>query len=215
MIKCLSLCLASFMIAVPAFAQSNNAVDDAFDIDADSMLSIGAPGLLDNDEIVLDDSFFVVLVDAPANGMLEIDADGAFSYQPNEGFSGTDSFTYLLETLPYQSVTFDTSQSLIDINIELNVILSSMSDSATGRVAGSADLMLSPLGGAFSSANIMDMDATIIDTMSLFYNFGGGNFIDVSTDTNAFVFDLIEPGPVASVTGGSFEQPDNLVSLDR
>lgn len=213
MIKCLSLCLAGFIFAYPSFAQSNNAVDDAFDIDADSVLSIGAPGLLDNDEIALDDSFFVVLVDAPANGTLEINADGTFSYQPDEGFSGTDSFTYLLETLPYQSVTFDTSQSSIDINIDLNVILSSMTDSASGRVAGSADLMLSPLNGTISSAQIMDMDASIIDTMSLFYNFGGGNIIAVSTDTNAFVLDLIEPGPEAPVTGGSFEQTDNLVSL--
>ena len=33
---------------------------------------------------------------APANGTLELNADGSFSYEPNAGFSGNDSFVYTL-----------------------------------------------------------------------------------------------------------------------
>ena len=214
MIRCFSLCLAVFFVSHTSFAQTNGASDDAFNIDADSTLMVAAPGLLDNDDFTSADSFFVVLVDEPANGTLELGPSGEFTYQPNAGFSGTDSFTYLLETVPVsQMVTFDTSQSTLDINIDLNVILSTMSDSASGRVQGVANVMLAPLTEPFSSALIMDMDASIVDSMSLSYDFGGGNTIDVSTDTNAFVFDLIEPGPEASVANGDFEQTDNLVSL--
>ena len=34
------------------------------------------------------------LVEGPANGTLELNPDGSFVYTPNEGFSGSDSFTY-------------------------------------------------------------------------------------------------------------------------
>ena len=34
------------------------------------------------------------LVTGPANGTLTLNADGSFSYTPNAGFWGTDSFTY-------------------------------------------------------------------------------------------------------------------------
>uniref|UniRef100_UPI003567E653 dockerin type I domain-containing protein n=1 Tax=Novipirellula sp. TaxID=2795430 RepID=UPI003567E653 len=32
----------------------------------------------------------------PANGTLTLNADGSFAYEPNEGFTGTDHFTYLV-----------------------------------------------------------------------------------------------------------------------
>jgi hypothetical protein len=35
-----------------------------------------------------------VLVTGPTNGVLVLNADGSFSYTPNAGFRGTDSFTY-------------------------------------------------------------------------------------------------------------------------
>ncbi|MGV0795305.1 Ig-like domain-containing protein, partial [Mycolicibacterium sp. XJ1819] len=35
------------------------------------------------------------LVDGPANGTLVLNADGSFTYTPDDDFYGTDTFTYL------------------------------------------------------------------------------------------------------------------------
>lgn len=35
----------------------------------------------------------------PSNGVLNLNADGSFSYQPNPGFSGDDSFVYKITNL--------------------------------------------------------------------------------------------------------------------
>src|SRR4029079_16913981 len=40
------------------------------------------------------DSLAASVVSGPANGSLTLNADGSFSYTPNEDFSGTDSFVY-------------------------------------------------------------------------------------------------------------------------
>ncbi len=36
-----------------------------------------------------------ILVSGPAHGTLYFDYDGTFSYTPDSGFYGTDSFTYV------------------------------------------------------------------------------------------------------------------------
>src|SRR4029079_3311022 len=38
------------------------------------------------------------LAEAPANGTVTLNADGAFTYVPRSGFAGTDSFTYRAAT---------------------------------------------------------------------------------------------------------------------
>jgi VCBS repeat-containing protein len=40
------------------------------------------------------DELTAVLVSGPGSGSLALNSDGSFSYTPNAGFTGTDSFTY-------------------------------------------------------------------------------------------------------------------------
>ncbi len=73
------------------------ALSDAFDVDADDVLVVAADnGILANDVNAPDaaDPLTAVLQTQPANGTLTLQPDGAFSYSPDPGFSGTDSFTY-------------------------------------------------------------------------------------------------------------------------
>jgi hypothetical protein len=49
--------------------------------------------VLDNDTDVEGDALTAVLLTGPSNGSLVLNADGGFTYMPNAGFSGTDSFT--------------------------------------------------------------------------------------------------------------------------
>lgn len=53
-----------------------------------------APGVLGNDSDPDGDMIIALLVSGPANGIVNLNPDGSFTYTPNAGFVGTDSFTY-------------------------------------------------------------------------------------------------------------------------
>ncbi|MEZ4703119.1 MAG: Ig-like domain-containing protein, partial [Rhodothermales bacterium] len=96
-----------FACAAPAFGQSNPpdstrivAVEDAFAVFSDSSLTVAGSGLLSNDEIVGVDSVVAVLVDPPAHGAVLLAPSGAFTYTPATGFSGDDTFSYHIQTVP-------------------------------------------------------------------------------------------------------------------
>lgn len=70
------------------------ALDDAYTTSGFGVLSIGAPGVLGNDSDPEGDPLNATLVQTATNGTLTFNANGSFSYTPNQGFSGQDSFTY-------------------------------------------------------------------------------------------------------------------------
>src|SRR5262249_4711856 len=57
-------------------------------------LTVAAPGVLTNDTAPSGNPLSAVKVTDPANGTLTLNANGSFTYAPNSGFSGTDTFTY-------------------------------------------------------------------------------------------------------------------------
>ncbi|HQF62555.1 MAG TPA: Ig-like domain-containing protein, partial [Anaerolineaceae bacterium] len=71
------------------------AVDDAYEMDEDTVLTINAPGVLNNDTDADEDPITAVLVAGPTNGTLTLNADGSFTYTPAPNFFGTDTFTYV------------------------------------------------------------------------------------------------------------------------
>jgi len=60
----------------------------------DTVLTVAAPGLLANDVDPEGQPLTVTVTGQPANGTLAPHPDGSFSYTPNAGFSGSDTFTY-------------------------------------------------------------------------------------------------------------------------
>lgn len=74
------------------------AVDDAFAAGLNSTLTVSASnGLLSNDSDANGDATMAVVttpVTNPSNGTLGLSSDGSFTYTPDPGFAGTDSFTY-------------------------------------------------------------------------------------------------------------------------
>lgn len=68
--------------------------NDSFNTTADTILEIAAPGLLANDSDPNGDPLNVRLSVEPTNGEVTIHSDGGFSYMPQAGFSGSDSFAY-------------------------------------------------------------------------------------------------------------------------
>jgi VCBS repeat-containing protein len=59
-----------------------------------SPLTVSAPGVLASATDPDADPLTAALVSGPANGSLQLNADGSFTYTPGFGFAGTDTFTY-------------------------------------------------------------------------------------------------------------------------
>ena len=79
----------------PAVPVPPTSVADDYNVVQDTALSVATEdGVLANDVDVTFNTF-VEQVDSPLNGTLTLSADGSFTYTPFEGFTGTDSFTYI------------------------------------------------------------------------------------------------------------------------
>lgn len=70
------------------------AVGDSYFVPAGDGLVVLDPGVLRNDSDPQGDPLFAVLVSGPAHGSFGLGAFGDFSYTPETGFAGLDSFVY-------------------------------------------------------------------------------------------------------------------------
>lgn len=70
------------------------AVADAYSLLPDSVLEVEAPGVLANDFDGNEDPLTAWLVSDVNNGGLVFNSDGSFTYTPNPGYLGADSFSY-------------------------------------------------------------------------------------------------------------------------
>ncbi|WP_263784386.1 Ig-like domain-containing protein [Salinibacter grassmerensis] len=85
---------ATVSLAIEGLNGAPVATDDSFATYEDSTLTIGAPGVLGNDNDPDADLLTPSVVSAPSNGTLTLSNDGSFEYVPASGFANTDSFTY-------------------------------------------------------------------------------------------------------------------------
>lgn len=83
---------------VRVFATGTNsppiAADDAFDAQSNTSLTISEPGVLLNDEDPDGLALTAIKQTDPSNGILNLSANGSFTYTPMPGFTGVDSFDY-------------------------------------------------------------------------------------------------------------------------
>jgi len=79
-----------------AFAQVGPiAEDDFYSVDEDSLLTVNPIGVLLNDTNTQSDTFLSIIKTDVGFGILTLNSDGSFTYQPNLNFASTDSFTYV------------------------------------------------------------------------------------------------------------------------
>jgi VCBS repeat-containing protein len=89
------IALMIFGAGVASAASPPVATDDAYATNEDTLLSVAAPGVLGNDTDADGDTLSASLVSDVSNGMLTLNADGSFTYDPDPDYSGADSFTYV------------------------------------------------------------------------------------------------------------------------
>ena len=87
-------------VTVTAVEDPPIAVDDVYTTTEDSTLTVIAPGVLANDTDPEGGVVTATLSSDPANGIVQLNGDGAFVYTPNLNFNGQDTFTYQIQDRP-------------------------------------------------------------------------------------------------------------------
>jgi VCBS repeat-containing protein len=81
-------------VTVNAVNDPPDAKDDAYELKEDETLSLPDPGVLENDSDPENDPITAMLVEDVQHGKLKLNANGSFTYVPDENYSGSDQFTY-------------------------------------------------------------------------------------------------------------------------
>ncbi|MGA2255491.1 MAG: Ig-like domain-containing protein, partial [Thermoguttaceae bacterium] len=72
-----------------------SATPDSYTATQGSTLTVAAPGVLGNDTDPQGYPLTAILVTSPTHGALSLNSNGSFTYTPNRGYLGTDSFIYM------------------------------------------------------------------------------------------------------------------------
>jgi len=89
--------LAVVTITVTPVNDWVEANDDAYETIAGVTLDVAAPGVLENDVLLdPDEEVSVQILEGPQHGDLSMNDDGSFTYIPDAGYMGTDTFRYMV-----------------------------------------------------------------------------------------------------------------------
>lgn len=107
---------------------------DSYTANAGVPLVVSAEnGVLANDGDSDGDGLSASVQTSPQNGSATMQTDGSFTYDPDDGFTGSDTFTY---------VAFDgfefSSETLVTVTVNPNNVLSVAADASNGDVVGLA-----------------------------------------------------------------------------
>jgi hypothetical protein len=94
----LVLLISSVTATAPRLVDVQNlppiGTNDAYTTPYGTRLDVDTPGVLANDIDLDGDRLYTLLVSDTTHGDLTLDKDGKVRYEPDQGFSGTDHFTY-------------------------------------------------------------------------------------------------------------------------
>lgn len=140
------------------------AAADAFNGTEGQALNVPSPGVLANDSDPEGQPLTATLNSGPANGSLNLNPDGAFTYTPNAGFSGADSFTYTagdgalsspaatvslsINDLPVASADSYSTDENVDLVVTAPGVMANDSDNSEGELT--ATLVSSTSNGVLS-----------------------------------------------------------------
>ncbi len=188
----------------------------------------------DSDPCYSIDTLTTLAITQPLNGTIEPDAAGRFNYTPNEGFIGTDSYTYqvcnpcidlscdtatvtitVLDVTPPEEIiaVLDVITTPYETPVTIEVLIN---DSGEGI---SIDSFTDPINGTVS---LSPDGSALVYTPNL--GFSGGDFFfytiideEGNTSTAAVTVEVLEdgaPNQPPSINGDVFEvEPNEIVTL--
>ncbi|WP_345712769.1 Ig-like domain-containing protein, partial [Kineococcus glutinatus] len=132
--------------------------DDSGSTPANTVLSVGASGLLAND---LGTGLTATKLTDPGHGTVVVNTDGSYTYTPAPGYSGTDTFTYTATGAAGLAATgtvrISVASTAVDDTATTAAITAAAAAAGTGvplTVAGSGVLTNDP--GAVSATKVTD-----------------------------------------------------------
>jgi hypothetical protein len=90
----LATATGTVIVTVTNVPDAPQAQNDAFATTRDNPVVVAAPGVLGNDTDYDGDILIAALASPPTSGGVTLNPDGSFTYTPNPGFVGNDSFSY-------------------------------------------------------------------------------------------------------------------------
>jgi uncharacterized repeat protein (TIGR01451 family) len=93
------LCSSAATVSIAVGQATPVATDDAYDVPKNKAYAVAGPGVLGNDSDPNGLALEAVLGGGVTHGTLSLQADGSFNYDPTNGYTGHDSFTYTACTL--------------------------------------------------------------------------------------------------------------------
>jgi VCBS repeat-containing protein len=113
--------VATVTITVSPVNDAPVVVDDSYNVNEDTSLTVEAPGVLGNDTDVDGDALAAVLVSGPAHGTLTLSTNGSFVYLPATHYTGIDTFTYQAGDGQAQSDPATVTITVMPVSIALNI----------------------------------------------------------------------------------------------
>lgn len=126
-------------IAVSQITQSLTARNDSYMVNENSTLTVSGNGVLVNDTDPNGRQMQAILANSTHNGNLVLNQNGSFTYTPNFGFHGIDSFTYRtfdgLATSNTATVTITVKESIMRLGGNPILVLISQIQDLISRIA--------------------------------------------------------------------------------
>ena len=194
---------------VTAVADPPTAGADGYTIAEDTLLTVTAPGVLGNDaDPDVATTLSAVLVSGPAHGVLTLNADGSFTYQPDANYSGPDSFVYRASDGTLQSG--DTS-----VTLDVTAVADPPTAGADGYTIAEDTLLTVTAPGVLGN----DADPDAATTLSAVLVSGPAHGVLTLNADGSFTYqpDANYSGPdsfVYRASDGTLQSGDTSVTLD-
>jgi hypothetical protein len=147
----------------PPVGGGNNtpvAGNDSYSVAQDTTLNIPAPGVLGNDSDADGDELTAVQTSDAGNGTAVLNDDGSFTYTPNSGFTGIDTFTYVANDGTADS---DTATVTITVTAVGGGTAAGVTLIQTGALTGKGKNRVFELADTFSRGDTVIIRATVRD----------------------------------------------------
>ncbi|MCK5636266.1 MAG: tandem-95 repeat protein, partial [Thermoplasmatales archaeon] len=108
--------IATVNLTVTGVNDPPMAYDDYYSTFEDTTLNVPAPGVLDNDNDLENDTLTAEKLSDPVHGNMTFYSNGSFDFIPDENYVGTDNFTYRAYDGEYYSNTATVNLTITSMN---------------------------------------------------------------------------------------------------
>jgi uncharacterized repeat protein (TIGR01451 family) len=163
--------LATVSITVNSVNDAPQATGESYSTNENTALNVAAPGVLGNDTDIDNATLSAVKVTNPSHGTVTLNSNGSFTYTPQAGFSGEDSFTYKANDGGLDSNTATVSITVNEggdfafnsasYSINENGGSATITIIRTGASTGTATVLFSTSNGTASSSDYAPVSQTL------------------------------------------------------